>query len=126
MSRHVQALIWATDRVGLEILMSPRSMGSCWRTPGDSTQAEIYATQHVLDTGYDVDTMMSAFQSTPTYSRTCDQGDPNYEGGYFGVTIHPFETIFVRADRGIAQKVMDTQTKWANEANYSSYAVCAR
>lgn len=123
-ARHVQSMIWATDSVGMQLLLSPRTLGSCWRSESDALQAELYATQHVLDAGYEVDVMLSAFQASPRYSRTCDNGDPLFEGAYFGITPHLYETMFFRTDRGTSALDLSLHTQWTDQMEYSSYTAC--
>lgn len=60
---HVQSMIWATDAVGVQELLKEDVIGSCPTQMIRATQAEVGATAHMRSAGYDVDTMLSVYQS---------------------------------------------------------------
>lgn len=129
-AHHVQSMIWATDEVGLNILLdtsSSTSINQCFPTIIDAMQAEIGATALIREKGYDVDVMMQAFQSEKDYKfldHCAHDSDYLWEGQYFGFDIHPYETMFFKSARGIMQTQLDRLTEWTDRSGYSSEPVC--
>ncbi|KAI1077088.1 hypothetical protein F5B20DRAFT_281420 [Whalleya microplaca] len=127
-SPHVQSMIWATDSVGMELLLYPPTeasqednygtandtvaFGGCYEEFHQAIHAEVGATRAIQNAGYEVEAMMSAFQGQE-YFAECPQHpmDLLYEGQYFGTSIHPYETIFFKANRGIAPNTLDLLTR---------------
>ncbi|KAI1342426.1 hypothetical protein F5Y15DRAFT_412935 [Xylariaceae sp. FL0016] len=126
---HVQSMLWATDHIGMDILLNPPSnttMEDGWGAANDpvafagcytemikAVHAEIGATGAIRGSGYQVSAMMSAFDRDQEYFDHCDEhpNDMLYTGMYFGASIHPYETIFLKANRGIEPATMDLLTK---------------
>jgi hypothetical protein len=148
---HVQSMIWAIDRVGLEILLFPSEelqqklksslkpfkdsepvppmeipgINHCPHEYWKAVTVEVHATPLIQAAGYTVDSMMYASHMSEHYIDECaNYPDPLYEGSYFGTDIHPFDTIFAKANRGTNQKVVDRLTEWVNGRHYSSYDYC--
>jgi hypothetical protein len=92
-----------------------------------AVEAEIGATGIIFGAGYHVDVMLMKFQTEPDYIAHCQrlgEWDPQGEGAYDGVDIHPFETIFFKTNRGISPRMVELMTGWMDRANYSSYDYC--
>lgn len=119
-------MLWATDTIGMRLLLAPRTLGSCWTSEAEAKNAELHATQRVLDAGFEVDVMLDAFHATADYALKCEAGDPYFENAYFGVNVHPFETMFYHAGRSVETLSYDLQTKWSDLMGYSSYAACSK
>jgi hypothetical protein len=144
-------MIWATDRVGLEILLFPSEelqaklkagikpfkdgepvppmeipgINHCPHEYWKAVTVEVHATPLIQAAGYTVDAMMFASHMSENYLEECtDYPDPLYEGSYFGTDLHPFDTIFAKANRGTNQKVVDKLTEWVDGRKYSSYDYC--
>ncbi|KAI0007076.1 hypothetical protein F4779DRAFT_526671 [Xylariaceae sp. FL0662B] len=127
-SPHVQSMIWATDSVGMELLLYPPAeasqedaygtendtvaFGGCYEVFPQAIHAEIGATRAIRNAGYEVSAMMSAFQGEE-YFGECDQhpADVLYNGQYFGTNVHPYETIFFKANRGVDPTTLDLLTR---------------
>ncbi|KAI2621240.1 hypothetical protein GGR54DRAFT_600647 [Hypoxylon sp. NC1633] len=125
--QHIQSMIWATDGVGMELLLYPPAnasqpdmygnendtvaFGGCYEEFHQAIHAEIGATSVVRDAGYKVSAMMSAFQEQ--YFEQCEQHpiDMLLDKAYFGTNIHPYETIFFKANRGIDPITLDLLTR---------------
>jgi hypothetical protein len=60
---HIQSMIWATDRTGLDILLERRGIGRCFVDMGQAMAAEIGSTQLVRDRGYEVEAFLSVYRS---------------------------------------------------------------
>lgn len=150
---HVQSMIWATDRVGIELLLFPSQevtdkarlhitapeindpnekalspgLNHCFHTWKSAVQAEIGATSLIKAAGYEVDVMMSAYHKTTDYAAKCDgkkNGDVLWNGKYEGTNVHPFETIFIKANRDIDPVGIQKHTEWMDGREYSSYDFC--
>ncbi|OTA94270.1 hypothetical protein M434DRAFT_10810 [Hypoxylon sp. CO27-5] len=126
---HIQSMIWATDKVGMELLLYPPAnvsepdiyggtddtvaFGSCYEEFHQAIHAEIGATGLIRGAGYKVSAMMSAFQGEQYFDK-CDEHpkDLLFEGtGYFGTNLHPYETLFFKANRGIDPPTLDLLTR---------------
>ena len=100
---HIQSMLWATDRTGLEALLFPTNatitalndrlaarplpensrvppmkwpgINSCPHEYWDAVAIEVYATSTIRAAGYEVSAMMSAYhgQSREDYENTCVQ-----------------------------------------------------
>jgi hypothetical protein len=152
---HIQSMIWATDRIGLETLLfpspeliekfkeslpvkDPASPVPAMETPGinscpheywKAVAIEVYATPLIKAAGYKVDAMMTAFHSATReeYEKQCVG---NYDGDvlsnehYYGISLHPYDTIFAKTNRGNDPLTLERMTDWVRGMNYSSYDHC--
>ncbi|KAL7627999.1 hypothetical protein AAE478_002195 [Parahypoxylon ruwenzoriense] len=125
---HVQSMIWATDYIGMELLLYPLAnaseldpfgtandtvaFGGCYEKFHQAIHAEVGGTNVIRKAGYKVSAMMSAFQGEQ-YFDECDKhpGDLLFDGNYFGTNIHPYETIFFKANRGIDPPTLELLTR---------------
>ncbi|KAF3928272.1 hypothetical protein AA313_de0208448 [Arthrobotrys entomopaga] len=122
--RHVQSMILATDRAGLDALLPIFS--TCFAGHSEAVYGESNTTQAIFDAGYKVMAMMTAFSSEENYAQTCKNGDILKQDGYFGGNLHPYETIFQKANRNMGQDTLAHLTEWTDKARYSSYEVCGK
>ncbi|EGX44276.1 hypothetical protein AOL_s00193g188 [Orbilia oligospora ATCC 24927] len=120
----LNSMIYATDRIGLNLILPVIS--HCFKNFGSAVQAENRAAREVLNQGYDVEALMTAASSLPDYARQCTHGTVLRPNSYFGINLHPYETIFQKANRDIAPKMLDLMTKWHDQSNYSSWEVCSK
>nr|XP_036578224.1 uncharacterized protein CTRU02_11725 [Colletotrichum truncatum]KAF6785425.1 hypothetical protein CTRU02_11725 [Colletotrichum truncatum] len=140
---HVQSMIWATDDIGIDLLLHPPpnssdpdqfgnendavGLAGCYDGWNHAVHAEVGATGLFTKQGYEVDLMMTAFHSSKKYIEECDtshNGDVLWNGAYFGTNVHPYETIFIKANRNIDPVLIDHLTTWQQASGYSSYDVC--
>lgn len=140
---HVQSMIWATDSVGLGLLLYPPQpaeipeglpsdwkevgINGCFHTWDEAVHAEVFSTQIITGAGHKIAVMMSAFYSDEKYIDHCDSGgngDVLWNGRYFGANVHPYETIFMKTNRDIDPVLIDKLTSWKTGENYSSYDYC--
>ncbi|KAL5351795.1 hypothetical protein ACLOAV_003656 [Pseudogymnoascus australis] len=136
---HVQSMIWATDRTGIQLLLHPPAdpklpadkqevgINSCFHTWDTAVHAEVYATQIILSAGYEASVMMSAFHAKKTFVQECDKGgngDALWNGKYYGTNVHPYETVFMKSNRDIDPILMTRLTEWTDGGGYSSYDHC--
>src|SRR4051812_19386310 len=120
---HVQSMLFATDSVGMSILLDPALAHSvrrkdnfggeddptgltiCPDTFKKAIHAEVAMTDLIQSQGYDVDVLLTSFHSVNSSASYCDEmGRPDdvlYEGRYFGTSVHPYETVFLKANRNV-------------------------
>lgn len=79
--------------------------------------------------GYEVDVMMTAYHAM-TPDVYCQQPatrlDTLKNGGYFGFNMHPYETVFAKANRGIDENLLQHMTSWHYSFNETSWDKCGR
>ncbi|TVY58015.1 hypothetical protein LSUE1_G010034 [Lachnellula suecica] len=150
---HIQSMIWATDRIGMETLLFPTEkqietlkkilprlkegervpeiknpgINSCPNEYWDAVAVEVYATPLIKAAGYKVDAMMTAYQASDKYEEECmrnDYQDVLYAGKYFGMDIHPYDTIFTKANRDGNVVALEKFTEWMKDRKYTSYDYC--
>ncbi|KAF3212869.1 hypothetical protein TWF191_010348 [Orbilia oligospora] len=118
----MQSMLYATDRVGLQTLLPV--LNHCFATFGAAVGAEEHAAQTMLNAGYNISVLMSSFQSSKDYVNTCTHGEVLGEKWYFGTSLHPYETMFHKANRGISERQLELLTSWHDQAEYSSWEAC--
>ena len=117
-SPHVQSMIWATDQVGMELLLYPPAnssvadpfgtvedavgFGACYEEFAQAIHAEVGATAAIRGAGYNVSALMAVFRDQ-SYLDECSRWpfDLWWDKFYFGTNIHPYETLFVKANRNV-------------------------
>ncbi|RYP85452.1 hypothetical protein DL769_001005 [Monosporascus sp. CRB-8-3] len=129
---HVQSMIWATDSIGMELLLYPRrdesegdggrlvALQGCYNEKDVAIGAEVGATAVIQGAGYEVDAMMAAFHGGSSGQDYCESesgigagaGDGLFDSAYFGTNVHPYETVFFKANRGIDPRTLDLLTAW--------------
>ncbi|KAK6522733.1 hypothetical protein TWF281_002169 [Arthrobotrys megalospora] len=119
----LNSMIYATDRIGLELILPVIS--HCFKNFTDAVQAENHAAQAILNKGYEVEALMTAASSHAHYARWCQHGSVLRPNAYFGINLHPYETIFQKANRDITPRVLDMMTRWHDMSNYSSWQACS-
>lgn len=72
--------------------------------------------------------MLSVFQTERDYKFVnCNTPDDFlFENNYYGFNVHPFETLFIKSQRGIADNMLQKLTAWVDMSGYSSYDVCGK
>jgi len=176
---HIQSMLLATDRVGLETLLYPSEdlvkklkaslppnneaeayalfapgINSCPQGFRQAIAVEVYTSSLLVAAGYSVDAIMPAYhgfgdalargeqvdtgKSGPRKERwggTLWQGngyesicretkDPLFPKEYWGLTLHPFDTMFAKTNRGTNIDIVERLTQWTAGREYSSYDVC--
>ncbi|KAJ6261505.1 hypothetical protein Dda_4175 [Drechslerella dactyloides] len=120
---HIQSMILATDRTGLDAILPRLSCASDWMS---AVYMESNTTEAIWDAGYSVFALMSAYSSHSDYPAVCTNGDVLFEGAYFGSTLHPYDTVFQKANRNYGVNTLARLTEWTDAAGYSSWEVCGR
>lgn len=139
-------MIWATDEVGMELLLHPppkpeddgRSSGqpwtvgysTCYASFWDAVDAETWTTYMIQHVGYHVKAMMSTWSAAPGDDFWTDcynhPGDPVAPGAYSGTNLHPYETFFHKTNRGIDPALLRLMTSLHSKENTAkrSYQLC--
>ena len=104
-----------------------QGLNMCFPNRQLAVEAEIGATGIIFGAGKKVDVMLMKFQTEPDYIAHCSRlgaWDPQGEGAYDGASIHPFETLFLKTNRGISPRLVELMTEWMDQMNYSSFDYC--
>jgi hypothetical protein len=141
-TRHVQSMIAATDREGVEILLagipdeeeiwdhninnnSLSGLSSCITNGNKAISAEISLTNLIRKASYNFTVMMTAASSDPDYYQTCNHSDILAQNSYFGISLHPYETLFIQATiEHYDAKTIDIITEWQQGRGYNSWEKC--
>ena len=107
-----------------------KGLSQCFANRQDAVEAEIAATGIILGAGKKVDVLLTKYQTAPEgnaveFCEPLGAWDPQHEGAYDGASIHPFETIFIKTNRGISAKHIENLSKWSDQLGYSSYRQCS-
>jgi hypothetical protein len=142
---HVQSMLLATDSIGMGILLNPSLADSvshddffgsasdptgftpCYNSMRQAIHGELGLTELIRSQGYEVDVLLTAFQAhTPT--NYCEKnGHPEdilYEGKYFGSNVHPYELVFIKANRNIDPRLLEVMTVWHLGLDGSAWDTC--
>lgn len=108
-----------------------KGISQCFPNRQEAVQAEIAATGIIIGAGKKVDTLLTKYQTSMehdvmSFCKPLGAWDPQAEGAYDGASIHPFETMFIKTNRGINPKIIENLSQWTDQIGYSSYAQCAR
>ncbi|KAJ6262555.1 hypothetical protein Dda_3366 [Drechslerella dactyloides] len=123
---HLQSMILATDRTGISILLNG-VISQCFTKHEDAVQGEMNITTAITTAGYTVSAFMTAFsQDAGGYMHHCEHDDVLYEDHYYGMSLHPYETMFQKANRDINPLQLKLLTEWHDRSGYSSQPVCGR
>lgn len=145
---HLQSMLLATDDIGLSVLLDPElalsaaddnfygthndavGLSPCFTTMHKAVHAEIGLMSLIESQGYTADVVMTAPHSAATFDQFCDNaGRPDdflYKDSYLGTTVHPYETIFMKANRDIDPMALTKLTEWHLAANMTSWDTCGR
>lgn len=141
-------MLLATDDIGLSIMLDPAlaysapgddfagtsadpiGMSPCFETMALAMHAEIGMMALIESQGYRADVLMTAPHTESRLVEFCDAiGYPEdflYRDHYLGTSVHPYETIFMKANREIDPVLLERLTEWHLAANMTSWDVCGR
>ncbi|KAH0439388.1 hypothetical protein CcaCcLH18_02865 [Colletotrichum camelliae] len=141
-----KSMILATDDVGMGILLDPAfalsasqddefgsketpvGLSGCYADWNAAVHAEIGTTGLILKAGYKVDAMMTAAHTVmggiEAYCEATGAGDILFDKEYFGMNIHPYETVFIKANRDVDPWVLDSMTEWHLKMNPRGSDAC--
>ncbi|KAK8049307.1 hypothetical protein PG994_011037 [Apiospora phragmitis] len=142
---HIQSMIFATDRVGMELMLYPPpgssrqdeygdendmvALQGCYTEMRKAIHGEVGTTGLIRNAGYEVEALMSAFaKSRRNYAEECAEhpvADVLYDHQYYGSNLHPYETIFIKANRDIDPVLINDLSDWhMNGAFPNSWDMC--
>lgn len=104
-------------------------ISQCFASRQDAVVGEIAATGIIVGAGKKVDTLLTRYQASGAHNATAFCGplgawDPQSEGNYGGGSVHPFETMFIKTNRGLSPALIESLTEWTDSMGYSSYEQC--
>ncbi|KAH8683134.1 hypothetical protein BGZ60DRAFT_212843 [Tricladium varicosporioides] len=117
------------DLADLELAPQAPGINQCFHTWGEAVTAEVSASALIKAAGYKLDLMMSAYHGIEHYEEQCDSsenGDVLWDGEYFGTNVHPFETVFIKANRDVDPVGIEKHSEWMDGRGYSSYDFCKK
>jgi lipopolysaccharide biosynthesis protein len=107
---HVQSQFFAMDKKCLEYLLSKNLFSSCkYKNMTEFiAHKEIMMSQLVLKNGWNISCIIPEYQRIDyirldtDINHTALNHDPCFIGSCFGRTVHPYEIIFIKTNRGIS------------------------
>lgn len=108
-----------------------KGLSQCFANRQDAVEAEVSATGIILGAGKKVDVLLTKYQTSLEHDvlKFCEPlgaWDPQSEGAYDGASIHPYESVFIKTNRGINPVLIENLSKWTDEIGYSSYGQCSK
>lgn len=146
-SPHVQSMLWTTDDIGMGILLDPAlahsvpqedhwgtlddpiGLSFCHETMDAAIHTELGSTRLITSQGYAVDVLMTAFELSAgagieEYCKNGQFEDILYDKKYYGTNIHPYETIFIKANRDIDPTLLEKLSDWHRRNGLSGWDTC--
>jgi hypothetical protein len=119
---HVQSYLWTLNLETLDFLLKNNTVFTCHESMfGTISKAEIGASQILLDSGYGIDSLMTKYQGVDfRYNRSAkcvDKINPTFNKAANGITLDPYEVVFVKMKGVVAQDLenrerVDIYEKW--------------
>lgn len=137
---HVQSYFMCTDKVGLQIGINkgifiqnnyPNKMDYVFNK-------EIPFSLEIIKAGYNIASLLKG-QNNIEFNKLVNTKDLNlpygtlnnkhygdvcFEFAYFGMTIHPYEVIFYKSNRNIANGILDKYVKFSEYKKESNLSKC--
>jgi hypothetical protein len=126
---HVQSCFFATDFVGLTVLLQPGANGpegifGCFTIKIHvSFNSEVPSSNRILGSGYLIDSLMTKYQKfnfKESHNQLCNQHRNPYIDNYLeGTSLEPYELVFVKyndmGDVQIPRKRCQLYEKWIED-----------
>jgi hypothetical protein len=119
---HVQSYFWALDFEGLKLLLKSGTIFTCHETKIDTiNNAEVKASQILLNLNFGIDSLMKKHQGVDfrlEKNKKCnDIKNPTFNNHVDGISLDPFEVVFVKIKNGMSQfqdnrERVDAYEKW--------------
>ncbi|KAL4854424.1 hypothetical protein ACK3TF_004779 [Chlorella vulgaris] len=116
----LESWAFAVDQDGLEALLREgvfhlRTCKLC--DEGVVVKGEYGLTNSLMKYGYNVDTLMSMYRGVDWRDRRhwrCNNNvHPSRHGTYDGITMHPYETVFLKASWHVGEPFVEKYAAWA-------------
>lgn len=115
----IESWAYGVDIVGLDILMNEGvfELHLCKTCPdGIVVKGEYGLTTALMKHGYTIDTLMSKYRGIDWRDQRhwkCNNNvHPSRHGTYDGISMHPFETMFLKASWHVGEPYVDKYTEW--------------
>ena len=122
---HVQSMFFCTDRVGLDLIRPKIINGEILDKVQTVIQKELGLSLTILDAGYNITCILPRYQvdfrnpdNQWLNSQNGTHGDVQFEGAYFGRTLHPIETIFFKTNRRINESSLTQLTEAQRKTSF--------
>lgn len=101
-AKHIQSMMWATDMIGIELLLENKILEDNNTRSWDDTivQKEIGMSTLFIEKGFNIVSLGMSDYINNTH------GDIHYNNKWFGDTLNPLETIFYKNNR-LSSKYID-------------------
>ena len=114
---HVQTMLFATDRVGLDVGFSEGIFDASNIAVEQFDiilNKEIGLSKAIIQNGYNISCLMPAFKGHDFRNGLPENSsnDPWAENAYYSTSLHPFDTIFFKANRRFGDKIINNLIKW--------------
>ncbi|CAL5224082.1 g6708 [Coccomyxa viridis] len=120
----VESWAFALDFEGLKLLLEKgvfwrRTCKLCVGDEGIVVGSEYGISKVILDSGFNLATLMARYaQGTdwrdPTHWGCNNNVHPSRHGTYDGISMHPYETIFVKASWKVGEPFLSRYTRFAS------------
>ena len=105
---HVQSYFWALDFEGLRLLLENSTVFTCHKNKIDTiNNAEVKASQILLNLNFGIDSLMKKHQGVDfrlEKNKECDDMKiPTFNKHVGGISLDPFEVVFVKIKDGMSQ-----------------------
>jgi hypothetical protein len=105
---HVQSYLWALDLQGLNLLLNNGTAFACYGSKNEAiNKAEIGASQIILKSGFGIDSLMKKHQGIDfreEKNNKCNNVKiPTSNRNVDGITLDPFEVVFVKIKGDMAE-----------------------
>jgi hypothetical protein len=102
---HVQSYLWTLNLETLDFLLKNTTVFACHGTKMDAIyNAEIAASKIILKSGYGIDSLMTKYHGVDfrlnVIEKCSNQMNPAYDKGVSGITLDPYEVVFVKMKDG--------------------------
>lgn len=133
---HVQSFMMCTDRVGLDIainaiILSPLlddiykniNLSDIKNKDDFVHRNEVGLSAHIIKNGYNIACLLKAYENIDFRNLKSSKlplpfgvaiDDHSYENKYFGISFHPYEVIFFKANRNISEPILQKYKEMHN------------
>jgi len=128
---HIQSTAYALNQLAMELLLS---IGFYDNYLIDMSKEEVIInyevrlTQELLNYGFSVKSLLLKYDGIDFRKKHYDlnfsskNGDPSFRGAYFGKTIDPFESVFIKTNRNIYDPIKIFKMSISNiKINHSKF-----
>ncbi|ROW11836.1 hypothetical protein VPNG_04927 [Cytospora leucostoma] len=143
---HLQSMLLATDHIGMSILLDPAlaysvpasdpphgtfydpvGFSKCYSDFNKAVHSEIGMARLIRSQGYKVDAMLTSVHilgAAEYCERAAWPTDHLWDGMYFGFNVHPYEMLFMKANRDIDPELVKRFTEWHLRDRSNSWDTC--